>query len=61
MALISEATLPAQQVHIGTLRDADKFSAVLTGQAAMVVIGEVVRLSSFAAQVPQLHAGASKD
>lgn len=56
LALISEATLPTQQVHIGTLRDADKFSTVLTGQAALVVIGDVVKLSSFAAQVPQLRA-----
>lgn len=59
LALISEATLPAQQVHIGTLRDAEKLSAGLAGQPVLVVIGEVVRLSSFAAQVPQLHAQAT--
>ena len=59
LALISEATLPAQQVHIGTLKDAEKLSAGLTGQPALVVIGDVVRLSSFAAQVPQLHAQAT--
>lgn len=60
LALISEATLPTQQVHIGTLRDADRFSTVLVGQAALVVIGEVVKLSSFASQVPELHAGAAR-
>ncbi len=59
LALVSEATLPTQKVYIGTLQDAEKFSSVLVGQAALVVIGEVVRLSSFSMQVPQLHARAS--
>ena len=58
LALISEATLPTQQIHLGTLRDAEKLSAGLAGQPALVVIGEVVRLSSFAAELPQLHAQA---
>ena len=31
----------------------------LAGQPALVVIGEVVRLSSFAAELPQLHAQAT--
>ena len=59
LALISEATLPTQQVHVGTLIDAEKLSANLAGQPALVVIGEVVRLSSFAARVPELHERAS--
>lgn len=58
MALISEATLPSQKILIGTLRDAEKLSAGLAGQPALVVIGEVVRLSSFANDLPQLHAQA---
>ena len=58
LALISEATLPTQKICIGTLRDAEKLSAGLTGQPALVVIGEVVRLSTFAAELPQLHAQA---
>lgn len=61
LALVSEATLPTQQVHVGTLRDAERFSADLAGQPALVVIGDVVRLSSFAARVPGLHAQASKE
>jgi len=61
LALVSEATLPTQQVHVGTLRDAERFSADLAGQPALVVIGDVVRLSSFAAGVSALHAHASKE
>jgi len=56
LALVSEATLPAQKIHVGTLRDADRFSAELAGQPALVVIGEVVRLTDFAAEIPQFHA-----
>ncbi len=59
LAVVSEATLPTQQVLVGTLRDAEKLSVGLAGQPALVVIGEVVRLSSFAAELPQLHARAT--
>jgi uroporphyrin-III C-methyltransferase len=58
LAVVSEATLPAQKILIGTLDDAESLAAGLTGQPALVVIGEVVRLSTFAAQLPQLHAQA---
>lgn len=58
IAVISEATLPAQKILTGTLRDGEKLSAGLAGQPALVVIGEVVRLSSFAAELPRLHARA---
>lgn len=58
LAVISEATLPAQKIIIGTLGEAEKISTGLTGQPALVVIGEVVRLSTFAAELPQLHAQA---
>ena len=60
LALISEATRPTQRIHLGTLRDAEKLSAGLAGQPALVVIGEVVRLAGFAAELPQLHAQAVK-
>jgi uroporphyrin-III C-methyltransferase len=59
IAVISEATWPTQKILTGTLQDAEKLSAGLAGQPALVVIGEVVRLSSFAAQLPHLHAQAS--
>lgn len=58
LALVSEATLPTQKILVGTLREAEKLSAGLAGQPALVVIGEVVRLSSFANELPQLHAQA---
>ncbi len=54
LALISEATLPTQRIVITTLGAAEKISAAEIGQPALVVIGEVVRLSDFAAQVPEL-------
>ena len=60
LALVSEATRPTQKIQVGTLNEADKFSAELSGQPALVVIGEVVRLSSFAADIPQLHAQAAR-
>ena len=58
LAVISEATLPTQRILVGTLGDAETLSAGLAGQPALVVIGEVVRLSSFARELPQLHAQA---
>ena len=60
LAVVSEATLPAQKILIGTLRDAEKLSVDLAGQPALVVIGEVVRLSTFATELPQWHAQAVK-
>ena len=61
LAVVSEATLPTQKILIGTLRDAGKLSVDLAGQPALVVIGDVVRLSSFATDLPQLHAQAVKE
>jgi uroporphyrin-III C-methyltransferase len=58
IAVVSEASRPTQKILIGTLRDAEKLSAGLVGQPALVVVGEVVRLSTFAAELPQLHAQA---
>jgi len=58
LAVISEATLPTQKILIGTLSEAEKLSAGLAGQPALVIIGEVVRLSTFARDLPQLHAQA---
>lgn len=60
LALVSEATLPTQKVVVGTLNDAEKLAGGLVGQPALVIIGEVVRLSTFAAHLPQLHAQATK-
>ena len=58
LAVVSEASLPTQQILTGTLGYADDLSAGLVGQPALVVIGEVVRLSNFAEQLPQLQAQA---
>ncbi len=57
LALISEATLPTQRIVITRLGDAGQITAEQIGQRALVVIGEVVRLSGFAAGIPALHAG----
>ncbi|WP_438480536.1 uroporphyrinogen-III C-methyltransferase [Oleiharenicola lentus] len=59
LALVCEATLPTQKVLIGTLANAEKLAAQITGQAALVVVGEVVRLSSFASELPRLVAQAA--
>jgi uroporphyrin-III C-methyltransferase len=56
LAVISEATLPTQKIFVGTLSEAEKLSAGLAGQPALVVIGEVVRLSTFADELPHLQA-----
>ena len=58
LALISEATRPTQKIVITRLDAAEKMSAAEIVQPALVVIGEVVRLSSFAAQVPELSSRA---
>jgi uroporphyrin-III C-methyltransferase len=57
LALVSEATLPTQNIVITRLGDAEKISPDQIGQPALVVIGEVVKLAGFAEQVPGLHAG----
>jgi uroporphyrin-III C-methyltransferase len=54
LALISEATRPTQKITLSTLGEAEKMSADQIVQPALVVIGEVVRLSDFAARVPDL-------
>jgi uroporphyrin-III C-methyltransferase len=58
LAVISEATLPAQKIITGTLNDAEALSEGLAGRPALVVIGEVVRHSTFSAALPGLQAGA---
>jgi uroporphyrin-III C-methyltransferase len=60
LALISEATLPTQKITITTLGAAEKMSADEIVQPALVVIGEVVRLSDFATKVPALQAQAPR-
>ena len=57
LALISQATLPAQKITITRLDAAEKMTPEEIAPPALVVIGEVVRLADFAAQVPVLHAG----
>jgi uroporphyrin-III C-methyltransferase len=54
LALISEATRPTQKILITRLDAAEKMSSDEIVQPALVVIGEVVRLSDFAARVPEL-------
>jgi siroheme synthase len=58
LAVISEASLPSQKILTGSLRDAEALSAGLAGQPALVVVGEVVRLASFASTIPALSSQA---
>jgi uroporphyrin-III C-methyltransferase len=60
LALISEATQPTQRITITTLGEAAAIAPEKITQPALVVVGEVVRFSDFAAQVPGLLAGAPK-
>lgn len=54
LAVISQATLPAQKITITTLAGAAAIPAEAIAAPALVVIGEVVRVSDFAQQVPGL-------
>ena len=54
LALICEATLPTQRIVITTLGAAEKMSADQISPPALVVIGEVVRLSDFAKEIPEI-------
>lgn len=59
LALISQATLPTQQITLTTLAAAEKIPAEQIAPPALVVIGEVVRASDFAQQVPGLAEGSA--
>lgn len=52
LALISEATQPSQKITVTTLGEAAGIAPEKIVQPALVVVGEVVRFSDFAAQVP---------
>src|SRR6478736_4552420 len=58
LALISQATLPTQKITITRLDAAEKMTPEEIAPPALVVIGEVVRLADFAAQVPELSSKA---
>jgi uroporphyrin-III C-methyltransferase len=60
LALISEATQPTQKITLTTLGEAAAIAPEKITQPALVVVGEVVRFSNFAAQVPQLATQAKK-
>lgn len=61
LAVISEASRPTQKIITGTLAEAELLSAGLAGQPALVVIGEVVRHSSFHSALPGLQAEARQN
>ena len=58
LALISQATLPTQKITVTRLDAAEKMTPEEIAPPALVVIGEVVRLADFAAQVPELSSRA---
>lgn len=43
LAVVANATLPQQQVHVATLESAETLSEQLRGQPALIIIGNVVR------------------
>jgi uroporphyrin-III C-methyltransferase len=43
VAVVANASLPTQSVHLTTLQAAPAFSAVLHGQPSLIIVGEVVR------------------
>jgi len=43
VAVVANATLPGQRVHFATLDTAEPLSALLHGQPALIIVGEVVR------------------
>lgn len=43
VAVVANASLPSQQVHLTTLNGAAALSASLQGQPALIIVGEVVR------------------
>src|SRR6186713_1401321 len=57
LALISQATLPTQKITLTRLDAAEKMTPEEIAPPALVVIGEVVRLADFAAQVLAMHTG----
>ena len=50
VAVVANATMPNQSVHIGELESAETLTAALQGQPALIIVGEVVRLSEILAQ-----------
>lgn len=60
LALISEATQPTQKITLTTLAEAAAIPPEKIAQPALVVVGEVVKFSDFATQVPGLFAQAKK-
>lgn len=58
LALISEATTASQKITLSTLGEAAGIPPESIRQPALVVVGEVVRFSDFATQVPGLLAKA---
>jgi uroporphyrin-III C-methyltransferase len=43
LAVVANATLPQQQVHVATLGAAETLSEQLRGQPALIIVGDVVR------------------
>ena len=48
VAVVANATLPEQSVHLATLDSAEPLSAVLHGRPALIIVGEVVRWAELA-------------
>ena len=57
LAVVANATLPQQQVHIATLGSAESLSEQLCGQPALIIVGDVVRWQELSAAAQPMALG----
>ncbi len=50
LAVVTEATLPTQAVHLATLDSAEDLAATLVGKPALIIVGAVVNLAEILSQ-----------
>ena len=50
LAVVTEATLPTQAVHLSTLDSAGELAATLVGKPALIIVGAVVNLAEILSQ-----------
>jgi uroporphyrin-III C-methyltransferase len=55
VAVVANASLPAQTVHVTNLREAAVLSTTLQGQPALIIVGEVVRRAELQPMVQSLQ------
>lgn len=56
VAVVANATLPTQSVHVTTLGEAPLLSTTLKGQPSLIIVGEVVRWAELQETITSMHA-----